>query len=444
MRKNKVLMLVTAFAPDSIIAAVRPSMFARYLTEQGYEVTIVRSGRIDGRADDVMWTHVKNLRIFSYEGNECAAEKYSRGEGGENMSPLQDSPHFRFIQNPVLRRFLHILYDPFRYIRYALTERKKIKVVIDSQLKGESFDVVYATYGDVANVLVSDYAAKVFGSKLIIDLRDAMCVQLQSCLLRMVTTFLERKYLQKADVVTCVTEGLTQDMKKIVGEKAVLLYNGYMPQESHVLQKSNADSCTEKEALTLFYGGNMYGGRRDFSALFSAINELVLENKIDLTHIRFVYAGASFEVVRSQAEKYGVEEILENRGYVSRSESDRLQCQSDIFLVATWNTKKEQGIMTGKFYESIRNCMPIIAVVTGDKSDSEIGKIINQYGLGACYEQANHEYTYVLLKEYLEKKYRNKIEKGEVEYLPKDGATQKFSYKYLSAQMAEIIESVVS
>ena len=59
-KKIKVLMLVTSFAPDSIIAAVRPSMFARYLSKDKFDITIVRSGRIDGKADDSLWQYVKH------------------------------------------------------------------------------------------------------------------------------------------------------------------------------------------------------------------------------------------------------------------------------------------------------------------------------------------------------------------------------------------------
>ena len=441
-KKIKVLMLVTSFAPDSIIAAVRPSMFARYLSKDKFDITIVRSGRIDGKADDSLWQYVKQLRIISYEGEDAPAERYMRAQYSDKAAPMQATPHFQFLKGQVMRKFLHVLYDPFRYMKYALTERKKIKTVIDSQLKGESFDVIFATYGDIGNVLVSHYASRVLGGRLIIDLRDPICVQFQSCLLRLLTTCIQQTYLCKTDLVTCVTQGLTDDMKKIVGNKAILLYNGYVPEEDVTCEKGEISSHS-KDVLTLFYGGNMYEGKREFSALFSAICDLVKEEKVDLSHIRFIYAGASFDVIEKQAGKYGVQDILDNRGYVSRMETDYLQKSSDIFLVATWNMTKEEGVMPGKFYESIRNQMPIIATVTGNKCNSEIGKIIKQYDLGACYEQADHEHTYYLLKEYLLKQYKSKMEKGRVEYVPKDGATQKFSYKYLSTQLAEIIESVV-
>lgn len=443
-KKIKVLMLVTFFAPDSSISAVRPSMFARYLSKAGCDVTVIRSGRINGKADNSLWKHVKDLRIISYDGYDSVAEKYSRGEVVENPSPLQGTRHFRFINNHNLRMLLRTLYDPFQYLRCALTEKKKIRAVIDKELNGETFDVVYATYGDVGNVLISHYAARTFKSKLIIDLRDAMCVQLQSGLLRSITSFLQRKYLRKADVVTCVTQGLVDDMRNIVGNKATLLYNGYVPQESVIDRKEDSIVLQNQDILTLFYGGDMYGGKRDFSALFSAIRELALDNEIDLAHIRFVYAGAAFEVVEKQAKKYELQEILENHGYVSRGESDRLQKSSDIFLVATWNTTKEQGIMTGKFYESMRNHMPIIAVVTGNKSDSEMGRIISRFDLGVCYEQADHTYTYCLLKQYIKRQYTNKIRNGRVEYLPKGNVEQQFSYEYLSQQLEDIIKDVIS
>jgi hypothetical protein len=65
-----------------------------------------------------------------------------------------------------------------------------------------------------------------------------------------------------------------------------------------------------------------------------------------------------------------------------------LQQQSDICLLATWNTSFEQGALTGKIFEYFMLKKPVLAIVVGDLQGSEISKIIRTVGAGHCFEAA--------------------------------------------------------
>ena len=43
----KILIIATYYPPDTAIAAVRPYMLAKYLTQRGHDVTVLRSGLLN-------------------------------------------------------------------------------------------------------------------------------------------------------------------------------------------------------------------------------------------------------------------------------------------------------------------------------------------------------------------------------------------------------------
>lgn len=439
MNKIRVLFLTTYFAPDNIIGAVRPSVFCKYLNRDLFDITVIRSGRILGKPDNTYMEYLQDVRILSYDGENSAAEQYQNGEYNSSSSIRTSKPSFAFLKTQRMRRFAHVFYDPVIFIRYAAKEKKKILRLVKEHLINDQFDVVFATYGDIGNIVSAPAIRRLFNGKLIVDMRDPISLPTQTCFLRHITKRIQKSISKKADVVTCVSQGLTDNITKY-GSNVVYIPNGFA--------KSNdlkAEECfrNQEQRLTLFYGGELYSGRRDLSPLFSAIQKLMQKQSIDSSRIRLIYAGNSYNVLQNQANKFGLEGIIENHGFVTRNEVIQLQNMSDIFLVATWNTINEQGVLTGKFYEGIQNRMPIIAIVTGGYPDSEIGKLIKQYNIGCCYEDACESDSEKLLMDFIETQYSCKVHGVPLDYHPKEEVFSRFDYQNITNQLETIIERLV-
>ena len=75
----KILILTTYYPPDTAIAAVRPYMFAKYLAQQGHQVTVLRSGEINKRCEN-FFDPLPDVRVISYLGENSPAEAYQRGQ----------------------------------------------------------------------------------------------------------------------------------------------------------------------------------------------------------------------------------------------------------------------------------------------------------------------------------------------------------------------------
>ena len=110
------------------------------------------------------------------------------------------------------------------------------------------------------------------------------------------------------------------------------------------------------------YTGAIYGGKRDLRPFFEAISEIVPSLKDANKKILFEYAGKEGDLFLSQAAEYNLHSYVVDHGQLSRLDALRLQQESDICLLATWNTSFEQGALTGKIFEYLRCGLPILAL----------------------------------------------------------------------------------
>jgi hypothetical protein len=179
------------------------------------------------------------------------------------------------------------------------------------------------------------------------------------------------------------------------------------------------------------------------SMLIEAIGELIKEERIALSNLKLHYAGTNGEYLLNQATEYGIKEIIHDYGYITREQSLELQRSCDILVVLSWNTNKEQGILTGKFFEYFQVYKPIISITCGNLINAELTQIVKNMNLGISCEYISKDKDVGRLKDYLLVQY-NHIIKGEpLNYNPKKNMMESFNYKNLSKKMEEICIDLV-
>lgn len=433
-----ILIITTRFPPDTAIAAVRPYMFAKYLAKMGHHVTVLRSGEISSKPDHSMPIESIGVNVYSYLGENSPAERFRRGEAGSvaiGRSRIAFlPPKLRF----PLARLYHKATSPLTLVKEWKLARSKFelqkKYLEKLHEEGEHFDAVFATYGGLENVYGGQYAVALFGCKLIMDFRDPIARrEFYSYPEYVVLRGIQRNAIRKADISTAVSEALTEKLHADAPEKRVLtLHNGYDDAE-------HPTGSVEKH-LIFCYTGQLYAGKQDASVLFKAVSELYSEGKLLLDTVRFVYAGNYYPHLHAQASRFGVAEILEDRGYLDRKSVEAIQSASDIFTVLSWNTRKAHGILTGKFYEGIRCARPILVLVSGDESDSELNAMCEKYHYGFCYEEANDAEDYAKLKAWILSAYQTKMRGEALPYT----ATQEFSVDFRYDTLARKLEGILS
>lgn len=434
-----ILIITTYYPPDTSIAAVRPYMFAKYLSKMGHKVTVLRSGLLDCAADRSLADQDDGVRVISYMGMDSPAERFERGEEVQTQfsHPARGTDKLPYGLRKAADQTFRTAKSMMVSMKVARAKKRFAlqKVCIDA-LAGEHFDAVFATYNQLENIYAGKYAAEKFGCKWILDLRDPIARRSDGNYM----TYLRWKRIQEkavcsADICTAVSDGVAEKVCQGADKHVVTLYNGY--DDDTVLE----NKVTKDEILRFCYTGVMYKKRSSSSTLFCAIRKLADEGKLEITKVQLEYAGPHFDMIREQAKHYNVESILVNHGYVSRAEAAEIQARSDVFLVLTWNTEYERGVLTGKFFEGIRARKPILTLVSGNVPNSELYMLNEKYHYGFCYEECANSAEFENLYRWVEDAYNRKQKGLTIDYLPKAELYEDFTYRKLAEQLESIIYS---
>lgn len=424
MEKKRILLVSPFFAPENSVASIRFTKLGKYLAQRGYVVDVL-CGNMNARfiedetlKEDMKWFD-KVIRIEYPELYYLPIRKTQKTgsavqKAGDRKANTLKSRIIKLFYNECTSSIWVYLWDKVLASKYIQCIKKQ---------KWEYFDVVITTYSPMLSHYVGNYLKrrKMCGT-WIADYRDPFL------------TFHEKKGIpqfvfkdnlrieRKADIITTVSEGTKEQIVMEAGKyqeeikkKIHVIYNGYDVDDRDRIKQD----IERSDKLQIAYCGMFYKQGNEWmnspEILFKALGELIKEKRMEDARIKFIYAGPSFEIVRELAEKYDILSIVENHGYVSRSESLRLQQSADIILLCSWNTKLRKGVMTGKFYEALLLENTVLALVKGELGGSELKKVIKECNIGFCYEDAEEE-DYSQIKKWLLEKYQEKERVGYLEY----------------------------
>ena len=111
-----------------------------------------------------------------------------------------------------------------------------------------------------------------------------------------------------------------------------------------------------------------------------------------------------------------------------------MQQESDLLLLLLWDSKKEEGVFTGKVFEYIGARRPILVI---GNLDGVAGKLIYQKKLGYVCNNVQH------IKETLKKLINYKIENGEIkrtELSKLKGLSRVDQFKKIIPKLEDVIK----
>lgn len=180
-----------------------------------------------------------------------------------------------------------------------------------------------------------------------------------------------RQVLKKADLITTVSAGLEQHLSPLA-DRTFVLYNGIL----HLPEDHNGVHTGQK--FTITYTGSLFFDQRDPGLLFEVLAEWMEQ---DQPEIELIYAGKDGTQWQELIDRYGLTAINSNRGLVALEEARRLQRNTSLNLLLTYNSPELQGNLTGKVYEYFAARRSVIALVKGVK-DQELEDIFSEVDAG--------------------------------------------------------------
>lgn len=436
---KKVLVISYFFGPANKIGAVRWTKISKYLQNENYDVKVITSVNKnllfledEYLIDPLLNTDCSNLDILEiqhsvfYKKLSMYLRKIFSSKMKDNGNLSKKNNEKKTIKKRILHYgvfFLSLLQDYDFYIQVKRNIKKK-EICVPKNT------VLITTYGPLSNHIIGLKLRKIF-KMWIADFRDPICQYDNYRIEKKINRFFERQITTKCDHLIAVTEGY---LSSIINEnpikKCSVITNGFDPLdfEEFEINRNNRDE------ISFVYTGTLYSGKRDLDHLFCSIRKMIDENKISINKIKFNYAGSQFNTLESMAKLYNLESIIKNYGLVDRRESLEIQSKSDILIVATWNNPQELGVIPGKFLEYLGFKKPILGIVCGEDTGSELKKRINSTNSGYCYETESGDIEGMI--NFILKVYNNNFKEDEIN-------NKIYSYPYLTKRVIDVMKGDV-
>lgn len=442
---KKILVITTCYAPKNVIGSIRVTKLSKFMHVYENEIYILTIPFLENeKIDSTLEVISSPFFHIDYSNYSFLFKKII--EMYKNRSIKRDKIN---IESPNNKKEKNKYGNKVkRYIK-LISNYNMQKKFIKSTLKlyrGIEFDIVFSSYPDLScHLSAMEIKKRQIARKWIADFRDPIAYrELNSTFEYKYNTYLQKIITKQADLVTYVSVDMINKIKskEITKKKFKYLPNGFDNDDLKFCSEIQIDGFIPNH-LNISYVGGLYNGKRDLSILFKIIRDLINNGDIESNKIRFYYAGKEYNVLREQASKFELGDMLVNMGYVAREDSLALQNQSDIVVVSTWNTDKDEGVIPGKIYECFLLKKPTITITNGTKAYSELGSMVKNAGLGfelnAMLEDNNEIEN---LKTFILEAYRASINnyKFEVDYNLE--YINRFNYANITQQLIQYIEDI--
>ena len=432
------LILSQYIAPAQSIASIRWTKLAKYLNRSGaYDLTVLTNQKdYDGKggnafhkdpmleADMEAFTqyHVfpdgKLLRYYYMLKYHCS--DYVR----ENSA----APHISGYKR-ILYELMHDCKD--------LLQFSEARSYLKSHPALQECDVVVSSYDPSWTHLLAKWL-KYRHPQLIwvADYRDLLCTDDTPAAIRHHRLSFTKKHTAQADLITVVSKEMIPALHLPQGQQVLVLPNGFDPEEALLPMKP--------DHFTLLYTGTLHAEgvrRRDLKPLFHIIQELIDEGEIEQKDLVLQYAGREGCLFAEQANACKLGNNVDDQGLVGREDAAKLRQQSAALLLSTWNTRREQGVLTGKLFEYMQSQKPILAVCTGEVPYCLVSEILLNGKLGFCLETSREE-TQKAFRDYLLKIYREWKRTGSIKFNPEEAYIKNYTHPMIAECLNRAINNI--
>lgn len=447
-----ILICSKLFFPENQIGAVRITNFAKYLNEFGHNVSVLTESSESIFLDDPA---ASSIKIIHVDHSKAALKLMNRVAAIVNRKKrieVQIETNNIKSKNGLIAFYFKLKKSTFQFYHLFLERDwySQAKKVMKHTANNKKFDLLLSSYSPLSSVLIARYLKrKKRGDYWIADLRDSMDKEQYSKVVNAVYNHFQRNMVCKADVITVVSKGQAQMLQRAVGQELYkkrvveIIYNGFEKKIDHSLLNPSVAFTPKSTDLSITYTGSLYKDRSDMSLLFEALKELIDEKKIKSDNIKIHYAGHNSDDFKKQAGQYGLQYMTKDHGFLSRADSVRLQQSSDVLIALCWNTKKEEGILSGKFFEYLQSFKPIIGIISGDMPNSELSELINELNVGIGCEYIRKSTDLPLLKNYLLSLYNSKMKEGFISFSPDAEKINSFQYKNIVQELQKICYTLI-
>ena len=184
---------------------------------------------------------------------------------------------------------------------------------------------------------------------------------------------LETTVLQTADEIVVTSLKTKTIFSELTTTPITVLTNGF---DFEIINDSTLDS-----KFTVSHIGSLLEGRYPY-ILWKVLSDLIKDSDEFASVFQLNFIGSVSTGVMDAIRIYGLENYINNIGYVPHNEALEYQKKTQLLLLIEENSKETEYIIPGKLFEYMASKRPIIAI---GPEVSDIEKILNQTRSGTYF-----------------------------------------------------------
>jgi glycosyltransferase involved in cell wall biosynthesis len=323
------------------------------------------------------------------------------------------------------------------FVKYLLTYPDPTKGWIPhaleavKEIRRQNLDIsaIVTTSPPITSHLIGRRAKSILGCPWIADFRDLWTQNLGHGGPHFLQGGLEKRTLRHADALVAVSTPWAGRLQSRYPKKKICtIPNGFDPDD----YSSPAPPLTPD--FTISYTGQLYQDRRDPSALFEVLSNLLKEGSISADDLRVRFYGPSEAWLPALIKKYRLDAVAELHGPTPRKDVMVHQRESQVLLVLPWSTPRETGHHSAKLFEYFAAARPILAVGGGS---GVLTEALEETGTGV------HALSTAALREFLLRSYAEYKKYGRVAYAGRKHLIERYSHPEMARSFAQVLDDAV-
>jgi glycosyltransferase involved in cell wall biosynthesis len=374
--RRRLLVIAYYYPPMGLSGVLRISKFTKYLSNMGWDPTVLTVGDVGYFA-------------YDYSLLEEVLEAGVRVERTRSLDPLWLFKRKGTIKMPAAarKRFLsglsHVFLQPDNKIgwkRYAVQRALKLA-------ETEHFDAILATAPPFTTFLIGLELQQKLGIPLVVDYRDPWIDNSDyfyaTPFHRGYAAGLEETVLKNAEGVVVINrkikERLIARYPFLTHEGVHIIPSGYDPQDFRLASRF---PLQRGRKMRFTYAG-LFDTRRTPRTFFAALASIFAQHPETRDEIEVNIIGNFQDNFRKMAVELGVSSALVTPGSLEHHQKIRNLLASDVL----WLITHDPVITPGKVYEYIGARKPILALAP----EGVLRSMLKEYGAATCVDPNNVE-----------------------------------------------------
>ena len=232
---------------------------------------------------------------------------------------------------------------------------------------------------------------------------------------------LESQVLNSADTIIVTSKTTKLEFQALTNKPIAVITNGF---DVEKVEKQTLDT-----KFSLAHIGSFLSERNP-RILWESLVELCSEIPDFKNHLEIKLIGAVSQEVLETISAFGLNQYLNNLGYVSHAEAVAHQRKSQVLLLIEIDSEETKSILPGKLFEYLVSERPIVAI--GPK-DSDFAEIITNTNTGVFFDYSEKVKLKNTIQNYYDLFLEGKLHSQGV-------GLQQYSRKNLTQQLVELLD----